>query len=186
MVQKESDNIKLEIILDLLKNKENHVRGLAKNLGVSHTTVLRKVGGMVKENVLDYKKEGKNKIFSLKRTLKAKNYVYMSENYKANKLLERYPELGIILKEVISKVGSNLIVLFGSYAKFTAKQDSDIDLFVETKDRLLKDEMKQVSNKINLKTGSFDVDNALIKEIIKNHVIIKGIETFYEKTEFFE
>lgn len=186
MVQKDYDDIKLEIILDLLKNEENHIRGLAKNLGTSHTTVLRKVEELVKENVLDYKKEGKNKMFSLKKTLQAKNYIYISENYKANKLLERYPELGIILKEVIPKTDSNLIVLFGSYAKFIAKQDSDIDLFVETKDRDLRDKLKQVSNKINLKIGSFDLDNALIKEIIKNHVIIKGIEMFYEKTGFFE
>lgn len=186
MVQKDYDDIKLEIILDLLKNKENYIRQLAKNLGTSHTTVLRKVEELVKENVLDYKKEGKNKIFSLKKTLQAKNYIYISENYKANKLLEIYPELGIILKEVIVKTDSNLIVLFGSYAKFTAKQDSDIDLFIETKDRNLKDQMKQVSGKINLKIGNFDLDNTLIKEIIKNHVIVKGIETFYGKTKFFE
>ncbi len=186
MVQKDYDDIKLEVILDLLKTKENHIRGIAKNLGASHTTALRKIDELVKENVLDYKKEGKNKVFFLKKTLQAKNYVYMAENYKTNKLLEKYPELSIILKEAMLKTNSNLVVLFGSYAKFIAKQDSDIDLFIETKDRSLKSKMKEVSNKINLKIGNFDLDSALIKEIIKNHVIMKGIEMFYEKTKFLE
>ncbi len=186
MAQKYYDNTKLEIVIDLLKNNENHIRGIAKNLGTSHTTVLRKVEELTKENVLDYKMAGKNKVFSLKKTLKTKNYVYMSENYKLNKLLERYPELGVILKEVISKAPSNLIILFGSYAKFIAKQDSDIDLFVETKDNTLKEDIKLVSGKINLKIGKFDLNNSLIREIVKNHVIIKGVETFYEKAGFFE
>ncbi len=32
----------------------------------------------------------------------------------------------------------------------------------------------------------FDTKSLMIKEIIKNHVILKGVEYFYEKTEFFE
>ncbi|MBI2141517.1 nucleotidyltransferase domain-containing protein [Candidatus Woesearchaeota archaeon] len=191
MVQKSTKtvklmNVELEIVLNLLRKGENHLRGIANDLGVSHTTVLRKAEALVKANALDYKKEGKNRVFSLKKTLKAKNYVYMAEGYKANKVLENYPELGVVMKDVLESTTSDLIVLFGSYAGFSAKADSDIDVFMETKDRSLKEKLKQISGKINLKIGKFDLSNSLIKEIIKNHAIIKGVEVFYEKTKFFE
>ena len=76
MVQKSTKiagnmNVELEIVLNLLRKRENHARGLANDFGVSHTTVLRKTEGLVKANVLDYKREGKNSVFSLKKTLKA-------------------------------------------------------------------------------------------------------------------
>src|SRR3989344_4859500 len=130
MVQNK-DNIELEIILLLIRG-ENHLRGIAKQLNESHSTVLRKLNKLVKENVLDYKKEGKNKVFFLRKNLQAKNYVFNAERYKLIKLLKKYPELSIIIDEFLKKNKENLIVLFGSYAKFLAKSDSDIDIYVDT------------------------------------------------------
>lgn len=186
MVQKKSKDVTLEIVLNLLEKTENHIRSIAKNLNISHTTILRKIEELVIENVLDYKKEGKNKIFFLKKTLKARNYVYMAENYKTNEVLKKYPQLSILMKDVSDNTRSSLVVLFGSYAKFNAKEDSDIDLYVETKDSKVKEKLSQISNRISLKTGDFNLNNNLIKEIIKNHAIIKGVEAFYERTKLFE
>lgn len=184
MVQNK-DNIDSEIIL-LLVNGENHLRGIAKQLNESHSTVLRKLNKLVKENVLDYKKEGKNKVFFIRKNLQAKNYVFNAERYKLIKLLKRYPEMNIIIGEILKKSKDTLITLFGSYAKFIAKSDSDIDIYVETRNRKVKEELESVHSKIKVKIGDFDTDSQLIKEIVKNHIIIKGVEVFYEKTEFFE
>lgn len=186
MVQKSDNDVVLEIILNLLRKTENHVRGIAKELKVSHTTISRKVTELLKDNVLDYKREGKNKIFNLKKTFRTKNYVYMAENYKINKLLRKYPELSVTMKEVIDNTGANLIMLFGSYASFNAKADSDIDIFIETKNRTVKEKLQEINRKLSVKIGDFDLNNNLVKEIIKNHVILKGVEIFYEKTKFFE
>src|SRR3989344_2662280 len=93
------DNIELEIILVLIKNK-THLREIARTLRESHSTILRKINGLVKENILDYKKEGKNNVFFIKNNLKVKNYVYSSEIYKLSKLIRRYPELGIIFEAI--------------------------------------------------------------------------------------
>jgi len=184
MVQN-TNNIDSEIILLLLK-EENHLRGVAKQLNESHSTILRKLDKLVKENVLDYKKEGKNKVFFVRKNLQAKNYVFNAERYKMIKLLKRRPEMSIIIDEILKKSKENLIILFGSYAKFLAKQDSDIDIYVETRSRKVKEELESVHSKIKVKIGAFDLDSQLIKEIIKNHIILKGVEEFYEKTKFFE
>lgn len=179
MVQKRN-NMELEIINVLLKS-ESHVRGIAKKLGESHSTILRKLNNLKKENVIDYKTEGKNKIFFLKNNLISKNYIQKAELHKLTKLLGKYPELGIIFEEILKKTDEKLIILFGSYAKGLAKADSDIDIYIETKNRNVKKVIEDIHSKINVKIGTFDTTSPLIREIIKDHIIIRGIEVFYGK-----
>ena len=184
MVQKR-DYLELEIILVLLKG-ENYLRGIAKQFGESHSTILRKLNRLTTENVLDYKMEGKNKVFFIKKNLQAKNYVFNAERYKLIKLLRKYPELDVIMDDVSRATKETLVVIFGSYAKFVAKEDSDIDVYVETRNRDVKEQVESIHSRIKVKFGDFDLSSFLIKEIIKNHVILKGVEEFYEKTKFFE
>lgn len=179
------DNLDLEIILLLIKGG-NHLRGIAKQLNESHSTILRKLNKLVEEDVVDYRTAGRNKVFFIKKNLQAKNYVFNAERYKVIKLVKRYPELGIIIEDLIKKTNERLIILFGSYSKFVAKKDSDIDLYIETRSRKTKEEVESVHSKIKVKIGDFDLNSSLIKEIIKNHVILRGVEDFYEKIKFFE
>ena len=79
-----------------------------------------------------------------------------------------------------------MIILFGSYAKEISKTDSDIDVYLETEDNILKNKVKEINSRLSIKTGKFDVKSLLIKEIIKNHVIIRGLEDFYERTDLFK
>lgn len=184
MVQNKT-NLDLEIILVLLKN-ETHLREVSRNLDESHSTILRKINELLKENVLDYKKEGKNKIFFIKNNLKAKNYIYSAEIHKLNKILKKHPELAIIFEDVKKNFKNGMIILFGSYAKGISKKDSDIDIYLETNDNNLKTRMKEINSKLSIKIGKFDNNSLLIKEIIKNHIIIRGLEDFYERIEFFK
>ena len=177
------DNLKLDVI-NLLLNSERHVRGIAKKLGESHSTILRKLNNLKKDNVIDSKTEGKNKIFFLKNNILSKNYIQKAELHKLTKLLRKYPELSILLEEILNKTSDTLIVLFGSYAKGLARADSDIDIYIKTKNRSTKETVEGIHSKINVKIGIFDVHSPLIKEIIKDHVIIRGFEEFYEKSIF--
>lgn len=179
MVQKRN-NLELEIVNVLLKS-ETHVRGIAQKLGESHSTILRRLNNLKKENVIDYKTEGKNKIFFLKNNLISKNYILKAELHKLTKLLGKYPELGIIFEEILKKTDEKLIILFGSYAKGLAKADSDIDIYIETKNRNVKKVVEDIHSRINVKIGMFDPKSPLIKEIIKDHIIIRGMEVFCGK-----
>lgn len=179
MVQKRN-NLELRIV-EFLLNRDGHVREIAKILNESHSSVSRRLNELKKENVVEFKVTGKNKIFHLKNNLVAKNYIFKSEFNKLIKLLERYPEFEVIFEEILKICDAKLIILFGSYAKGTANKNSDIDIYIETKNRKVKKLVENVNSKINAKIGLFNVDSHLIKEIIKNHVIIKGIEVFYDK-----
>ena len=182
MVQKRNIT-ELDIIEILLKN-ENHIRGIAKNLNDSHSTILRKLNNLKKENVVDSKIEGKNKVFFLKNNLISKKYILKSELQKLIKLLNQYPELNIIFDEILKSTNEKLVILFGSYAKGLAKKNSDIDIYIETENRNIKKRIENIHSKINVKIGIFDKKSLLIKEIIKDHVILRGLEDFYDKDIF--
>lgn len=178
-------NLEYEVILLLLR-EATYLRGIAKKLSESHSTILRKVNRLVEENVLDFNREGKNKIFFIKKTLQAESYIFNAERYKLIKLLKQYPQLSIIFEDVLKKCKEKLIILFGSYAKFAARKESDIDLFIETRNRKTKEEIELIHSKLRVKIGSLDKSSYLIKEIMKDHVILKGAEEFYEKIKTFE
>ncbi|PIN79701.1 hypothetical protein COV16_02750 [Candidatus Woesearchaeota archaeon CG10_big_fil_rev_8_21_14_0_10_34_8] len=179
MVQKR-DNLELDIV-ELLLKSDNHIRGIAKKLNESHSTVLRKLNNLKRDNVLDSRKIGKNKTFYLKNNLAAHTYILEAELHKLVKLLRKHPKLGIIFEEILKKTDEKLIVLFGSYAKGLNKENSDIDIYIETKNRNVKRTVEEIHSKINVKIGPFDTRSPLIKEIIKDHIIVRGIEVFYEK-----
>jgi predicted nucleotidyltransferase len=178
------DNLDYEVVLLLIKG-ERHLRDISKALDASHSTVMRRLNVLATENVLDYRTEGKNKVFSIKKNLEGRNYVYNAEIYKLNKVIKKYPALAVIMEGILKKTDERLIILFGSYAKFSAKEDSDIDVYIESNGKKAKDAAESVNSMIRVKTGDFNPESLLIKEIIKNHVIVRGVEDFYEKTGFF-
>ena len=59
------------MVVEALLRKENHIRGLAKDLGTNQTTISRKVLKLYATNVVDFRFQGKNKVFFLKKTLEA-------------------------------------------------------------------------------------------------------------------
>ena len=185
-------NYNYEILLFLLK-RDMHGREIAKELKTSLTRVQAILTELRKINVLDYKIEGKNHIYFIKKNLMSKSFILNAENYKLAKIINKHPELEPIFQNVIKKSKSSLILLFGSYAKNTEKKDSDIDIYIKTTNPKIAKEVQKIYNLlsdlisiISIKTGNFNSDDLLIKEIIKNHVIIKGGEEYYKKIKFFE
>ena len=66
------------------------------------------------------------------------------------------------------------------------EQDSDIDIYLETANNKIKNKVKDINSKLSIKIGEFDTSSLLIREIIKNHIIIRGIEEYYERNNFFK
>lgn len=182
----EQEEKELEIVLALLRHKEVHVRAMAKIVNQPHANISRAMKKLLKKNIVNFKFEGKNKIFRLKKGIESLNYVYMAEHFKLLKLFEKYPSLSVITESILSKTDEKLILIFGSFAKFSAKKDSDIDIFIETTKRKVKTKVGNINSRLSVKIGRFDKNNLLIKEIIKNHVIVRGVGYYYEKNKIFD
>ena len=179
------EDYRLEIMDILLKGKM-HVRGIAKKLEVNHMIISRKMQELFNGNVVNFRQEGKNKVFFIKRTEEARNYVYITEQYKLIKVLSKYPLLRHIIEKIQKDKRIKLAILFGSYAKGLADKKSDIDVFIESNNRNIKKELSLLDSELSIKIGKYDKNNNLIREIEKNHVIIKGVDKYYEKNKFFE
>ena len=172
-------------IIEVLLRQSLHAREIASRLKINHMTVLRRMRDLVSENVLDVRSEGRNKVYLIKKTVEARNAVLMTELYKLTKLVNNYPELRRVVQQIQQNSNIKLAILFGSYSKGDARKTSDIDIFIETQSRKLRDEIESIDSKLSVKLGPYDRESTLIKEIEKDHVIIKGVEDFLEKTRYF-
>lgn len=177
-------NLTNDIILILLRSPL-HTRGIAEMLGRSHATVIRRLQDMVGENILDFTLEGKNKVYFLKKSIEGRNAAITAELYRQSRLVADYPLFRGIIRVVLDLQEVQLALIFGSYAKGTAHERSDIDLFIETEDRILKKRLEDQYMALSVKIGPFDMGNPLIREIMKDHIIVKGVEDYFEKTKFF-
>ncbi|MEN6395466.1 MAG: nucleotidyltransferase domain-containing protein [Methanoregula sp.] len=178
-------NLTNEIVALLLK-EDLHTRAIAERLASNHATVLRKLRDLTEDNIVDFRAEGKNKVYSIKKTLEGRNAAIIAEMYKQSMAVSRYPVLRGIIRAVHDMPDIPLALLYGSYAKGLAKKDSDIDLFIETLNTSSKKQLEQRNSSLSVKLGDFDTKNLLIREIIKDHIIIKGVEVYFDKTGFFE
>jgi predicted nucleotidyltransferase len=173
-------------IMNALAKKESYGRELSKLVGTNQMTTSRKLLELREMNVIDFKEEGKNKVYFSKKNNEARNYLFISEHYKLLKVLQKYPQLRKIIDRIQRDEKIEVAILFGSYAKEIAKRDSDIDIFIETNDKKIKGELEKIDSKASVKIGDLSESNLLMKEIERNHVIIKGVEKYYERVRFFK
>lgn len=178
------NNVDFEIILRLIKG-ELHLRKLSDEIKIPHSTISRRIKELRKQSILDYNLEGKNNNYFLKKNIITKKAVFMSENYKCIKILNKYPSLIPLFQDIIKTSNCEIIILFGSYAKGNINKNSDIDIYLETTNINEKIKIEKINDLISVKIGALNSNDLLIKEIIKNHVIINGVEKYYEKIKFF-
>jgi len=157
-------------------NQPTHLRELARKTKLTPPLLARRLNELEQEKVVDYKTEGKNKIYHKRDTLEAKTYEKMLEHYKVLKL-----PLAELTETIQQDERIQLAILFGSYARGDYNKNSDIDLFIQGKDNLLREEYTRKFPKLHVILGDFKEESPLKEEIKKHHVIIKGIDKYYER-----
>lgn len=168
-----------------------HVRAMAKLIGTSHVALLPYLKRLEKLKILNSEKAGRNKQYTLnKGNILTKYFLtaaeelvtidYLETNFLIKKLAENFNDIDT----------SNSLILFGSYAKDYATEESDIDLLSIGK--LTEDQLKHIKRFeatfgkiINVKTATPENFNRglrtgdiLIKEIIRNHIILRNADPF--------
>ena len=192
MVEKSTNN--LVSIINLFRSNylaQFHVRGMAKLTTKSHVTLLPHLKALEKDKVLVHKTIGTNKVYSLNfENIITKNYLTLSETVETTAFLEQVFLIKKITKEIFNLNLPGTIILFGSYAKKTFHEDSDIDLFylgqINDKEiQNIKNIGKTYGETINVKKSTlknFELGlrkkDPLIIEIIKNHILLQNHEQF--------
>lgn len=140
------------------------------------------LASLEKIKVLKSKTEGKNKYFSLNlENIKTKSYLLQSEIYQTDLFIEKYPQFKMFLRSLKTTIP---IIVFGSFAKFTADKNSDLDLLVISEKELklpfhllpFKPHQINMAEKTFLK--AIDQQEDLIKEIEENHIILNNHSFF--------
>jgi len=170
-----------------------HLRQMAGLLKVSHVTLLPHLKELLEAKILLSKKVGKSKLISLNLgNILAKDYLLQSEISVTITLLENYFLLKKIYSEIFALSPAGTVVLFGSYAKKTQDEESDIDLlYIGEKGEQFSSDIKKIGSlygkQINVKKTTLvnfekalRKKDALVREVLKNHVLLYHPSVFVD------
>jgi predicted nucleotidyltransferase len=163
------------------KNIFFHGREIARRLRKNQKTISKNLLKLENENILYSEQRGKNKYYYLNfENPLLDEVIALVELNKKKNFLENNMVLFDALKELEENC-QGILLVFGSYAKNTQKKDSDIDLFLIGNIKNLEYIKKSYGLNIHLIKSTkdkFDLNNNFIKEVLENHVIIKGVGEF--------
>jgi len=144
-------------------NKDYFARGIARELKITHATVLKYLKKILELGFVKKKKE------TLYPTYYANTENEKYKSYKKNNMLFKIKESGLV-NHIQKQTLTSSIILFGSSAKATYNENSDIDIFVEAKQTKLNVSIyeKILKRKINL---LFEAKMSNLSKELKNNIV---------------
>jgi len=188
------NQIKITEFLNKNKNRQFSINQIAKELRINYRTAYEDVLKLQKQGIISINKLGNSNQCLINNVLN--DIVFKVENLKKNKLLKNknFKVLYSRLNDI--KNPFFICVVFGSYAKSTANEKSDLDICLITDLEEINEQFNAIVNitPLNihmlrftskefismLRTKEFNVGH----EIIKQNIILKGIELFYELMKY--
>ena len=169
-------------------DREIYVREVCKYLPISRGTVQLDLEYLEAKQVLHSAIKGKTRLFSLQQGDHARDFCTLAEVYRRICFEEEKPFVAGVLNRIVPLIeGSGAV--FGSHAEGTADEGADLDLFVAGKFRV--EEVEKIGKTYGLEIHLtvyppevFDRDihkDPFLREVLRNHVLIKGVEHFVEK-----
>ncbi len=187
------NNLKLEIIKLFRRDyfSQFYIREMAKLIGKSHVSLIPHLKSFEKDKILLSKNVGKSKVYSLNfENNQVREFLSLSEKKETLILLNKEFFIKKLYDEFLNLNLGGCLVLFGSYASLTNLKNSDIDLFYigelkESEKNKIKNFGKIYHKEIhlifmNLKQfrGQLSKQGTLVKEIIRNHIILYNHDIF--------
>ena len=182
MYQKRNNKSKVLSLFSGDYSIQFYLREISRLTNIPLKTTHRLVSNLEKDKILKSTISGKNKYFKLNlENIQTKLYLLEVEIHKTDIVIEKYPLFKTFLKELSN---NSLLLVFGSFAKFKADKDSDLDLMIISKE---KEELPfhllgYKIHKIELSEKDFikavEKNETLIKEIAENHIILNN-HSFY-------
>jgi predicted nucleotidyltransferase len=154
----------LELFIEF-PTKNFSIRGIARDLKLSHAIIIKHIEKLLKLDLI--RKNTETLYPTYYANTENKKYKFYKKNYLIDKLMESK-----IVEYIQEQVLPSSIILFGSGAKATFTEKSDLDIFVEAKESKINMSKyeKKLGRKVNL---LFEPSiNKLSKELRNN--IING------------
>ena len=185
----ETENKIINLFIE--ENIPKTIREISKKIKsdykITHTATQRLLG----KNILISKKIGQSSLCELNNSFYSSD-IYAVENKRKDNLLKN-KNLKQLYHEVIVKIKSAffIFIIFGSYATGKQTKSSDIDILFVSNEQGFEENISNALSLLPLKTHAlvFTEDEFIrmkdskksnvVKEIIKNNVILYGIENYY-------
>ncbi len=162
--------------------KQFYLREISKITGIPLKTTQNIVLGLENNKILLSTVRGKNKYFRLNTdNAQTKFYLLQAEIYRTLLFMQKYPLFKTFMKNLNTNAA---IIVFGSFAKFSADKDSDLDLLIISKDeeKLPFHLLPYKVHEVRIPEESFEKASekreTLLKEIEENHIILNN-HSFY-------
>jgi predicted nucleotidyltransferase/predicted transcriptional regulator len=177
----------IKIMIFLLNNKEKSftIRQISQETKINYRIAYEQIGHLEKEKLISIEKMGKSSICKL--TYNFNSRVYLAELERREALFKN-KEFKVIRNRLAELNFVFVSLLFGSYAKGTAKENSDIDILtIGGKEEEIMKALSLWGDKIHLTPVSEESfirmaksrDFNVVNEAIKNNIILIGIEEYY-------
>jgi len=172
-------------------HKAIHVRKIARNIQIDAKAVGIHLNRLEETNVLSSTLRGRNKEYQLNLSNHVTIfYLILAEAFASITYLENNFLIKKLMTEIADKIDGT-IILFGSFAKGEATEESDIDLFVISEKKVDADSVNElgvlIGREINMKStdkkqflSGLMENDPLIKEVASSHIVIKGVDTLVE------
>jgi predicted nucleotidyltransferase len=175
----------LSIFCSNLKSRY-HLREISKLSKIPLKTTFRYLLELEKKGIMKSKREGRNRYFELNLdNIKTKFLLQETEIYRTLLYLEKYPVFKSFLKE--TELPLCTMIIFGSFAKFAATKDSDLDILIISEDEKLDLPFYILPYKIHKIILSKDEvlrglekGEPLLMEILSNHIILLNHSFFID------
>lgn len=168
-------------------DKEYYIREINRLLGVSPRTAQLVLADLEKKMAIESHPRGKIRLYKLRRTIMARSYACLAEEYKRLVLLKDDEELREVVENIMPSI-NGIGAVFGAYAKEGQKTEADLDIFVagEYDDKKVSEIARAYGININVEKRALDVFakdarvDPVTKQVVESHVIIRDVEAFVD------
>ena len=190
------NNSQVNVVEEIVRNPGINVREIISKTRLSPNFVLKYVNNLIDRGVLREEKFEKKRVYLRRfyfnfKSLVGINLIRLIKDEQRENFFQKYKHLRNVFEQLEKIKGVELVLVYGSYARFAEDKGSDIDVLivgnVRDKDKfreIFVSLEKDVSLKIEtIKSFENRLKDALHQQILKEGVVICGGDLFVEFLE---
>ena len=187
------NNSQVNVVEEIVRNPGINVREIISKTRLSPNFVLKYVNNLIDRGVLREEKFEKKRVYLRRfyfnfKSLVGINLIRLIKDEQRENFFQKYKHLRNVFEQLEKIKGVELVLVYGSYARFAEDKGSDIDVLivgnVRDKDKfreIFVSLEKDVSLKIEtIKSFENRLKDALHQQILKEGVVICGGDLFVE------